>query len=95
MTMQTDDQDHGQAPAVRFGAEWTVTPRVAAGVLGIEQTEVHRLIDRDVLAVQYEGRVRLVELDSLLAYHYHRLPAARPIAHPADLDTDKEHRHDH
>ncbi|MFM9735208.1 hypothetical protein [Streptomyces niveiscabiei] len=82
-----------QVPTVHFGSEWTLTPRVAAGVLGIDQADVLRLIDRGALAVQYEGRVRLVELDSLLAYHYRRpLPVVRPADHPADRDTDKEHR---
>ena len=90
--------DEDQAPdEVTFGAEWTVTPRVAAGVLGVEQRKVLQLVETGVLAVQYEGRTRLIELDSLLAYRRRSMaPSPRPVAHPADLDTDKEHRtHDH
>lgn len=87
-----DDEDQAEGE-VTFGEEWTVTPRVAAGVLGIEQRRVLHLVETGVLAVRYEGRVRLIELDSLLAYRRRRpLPRNRPVTHPADLDTDKEHR---
>jgi hypothetical protein len=89
-------QDHGdqeQPDEVTFGPDWTVTPRVAAGLLGIEHRQVLRLIDHGDLTVQYEGRVRLVELDSIFALRRERpLPRHRPAAHPADTDKDKEHR---
>lgn len=64
-------QDHGdqdEPDEVTFGPDWTVTPRVAASLLGIEHRQVLRLIEHGDLAAQYEGRVRLVELDSLFAY---------------------------
>jgi hypothetical protein len=91
-------QDHGdqdeQPDEVTFGPDWTVTPRVAAGLLGIEHRQVLRLIDQGDLTVQYEGRVRLVELDSIFALRRERPLPGRPAAHTAD--TDKEHRqHDH
>ncbi|MFF3460445.1 hypothetical protein ACFYXH_40445 [Streptomyces sp. NPDC002730] len=73
---------------VTFGPDWTVTPRVAAGLLGIEHREVLRLIEHGDLTVQRENRTRLVELDSLLAYRRRR-PLPRMPA------LDKEHqRHD-
>lgn len=96
--MSTQHGDDDQAlNEVTFGAEWTVTPRVAAGVLGVEQRKVLQLIQTGALTVQYEGRTRLIELDSLFAYRRRNpAPSTRPVAHPADLDTDKEHRtHDH
>ncbi|MEU6284974.1 hypothetical protein [Streptomyces sp. NPDC047028] len=93
-------QDHGdqdeRPDEVTFGPDWTVTPRVAAGLLGIEHRQVLRLIDHGDLTVQYEGRVRLVELDSIFALRRDRPLPRRPAAHPADTDKDKEHRqHDH
>ncbi|WP_326655614.1 hypothetical protein [Streptomyces sp. NBC_01750] len=57
---------------VTFGPDWTVTPRVAAGLLGIEHRDVLRLIEHGDLTVQLENRTRLVELDSLLAYRRQR-----------------------
>jgi len=57
---------------------------------------VLRLIDQGDLTVQYEGRVRLVELDSVFTLRRDRPLPRRPAAHPADTDTDKEHgQHDH
>ncbi|MEU5008479.1 hypothetical protein ACFWW5_21060 [Streptomyces albidoflavus] len=92
-------QDHGdqdeQPDEVTFGPDWTVAPRVAAGLLGVEHCQVLRLIDEGDLTVQYEGRVRLVELDSIFALRRDSpLPRQRPAASPAD--TDKENpQHDH
>ncbi|MEU0743983.1 hypothetical protein [Streptomyces sp. NPDC006134] len=88
-------QHHGdqqQPDEATFGPDWTVTPRVAAGLLGIEHRQVLRLIEHGDLTVQYEGRVRLVELDSIFALRRERPLDRRPAAHPADTDTDKEHR---
>ncbi|MBU3865547.1 helix-turn-helix domain-containing protein [Streptomyces sp. 4503] len=84
------------AQMVTFGPEWTVTPRVAAGLLGIEHRQVVRLIEDGVLPVQHEGRNRLIELDSLFAYRHRKSgPRQHPATHPADPDKDQEHRHDH
>ncbi|ATL88755.1 hypothetical protein [Streptomyces malaysiensis] len=81
--------------AVTFGPEWTVTPRVAAGLLGIEHRQVLQRIEDGVLPVQYEGRNRLIELDSLFAYRRRRFgPRQHPATHPADPDEHQEHRHD-
>lgn len=88
-----DDQD--QPDEVTFGPDLTVTPRVAAGLLGIEHRQVLRLIEHGDLAVQYAGRVRLIELDSIFALRRERPLLPRPAAHPTDFDKDKEHRHDH
>lgn len=89
------DQDR-RDDEVTFGPDWTVTPRVAAGLLGIEPRKVLLLVETGALTVQVEGRARLVELDSLLAYRRRNPLPSRTAAHPADLDTDKEHRtHDH
>lgn len=85
-----NDQD-GPAAAV-FGPDWTVTPRVAVGLLGITQHQVLRLIERGELSAQYEGRVRLVELDSLFTYRRNRPSPFRPAAHS---ETDEERTHDH
>ncbi|MFH8343144.1 helix-turn-helix domain-containing protein [Streptomyces sp. AM6-12] len=90
MSSKRSDQD---PPEVTFGPDWTVTPRVAADFLGVDRKRVHRLIESGVLHVQYEGRVRLVELDSLFAYRRSQPLPQRPAAHP---DTDKEHpQHGH
>ncbi|MEU6055914.1 hypothetical protein ABZ829_36485 [Streptomyces xanthochromogenes] len=84
--------DQDEPDEVTFGPNWTVTPRVAAGLLGVEHRQVLRLIDHGDLTVQYEGRVRLVELDSIFALRRGRPLPHRLAAHPADTDKDKEHR---
>ncbi|MFI1890401.1 helix-turn-helix domain-containing protein [Streptomyces jumonjinensis] len=77
MNPQYQDDDQDDRPVV-FGPEWTITPSVAATVLGIDRRQVLRLIEHGDLAVQYEGRVRLVELDSVLAYlRARRTPPSR------------------
>ncbi|MFI1869714.1 helix-turn-helix domain-containing protein [Streptomyces jumonjinensis] len=75
--MNPQHQNDDQEPVV-FGPEWTITPTVAATILGIDRRQVLRLIEYGELAVQYEGRVRLIELDSVLAYlRARRTPPSR------------------
>lgn len=80
-------------PPVTFGPDWTVTPSVAAGMLGIRRRYVLALIKNGTLTVQREGNVYLVEVDSIFALRRERLLPQRLAAHhPADTDTDREHR---
>ena len=52
-----------------YGPDWFVTPREAAGLLGVDRPQVLRLIEHgDVEAVQHDGRNHFVLLDSLLTY---------------------------
>ncbi|MFG2176942.1 hypothetical protein ACGFMO_37210 [Streptomyces niveus] len=96
MNTQHHGDQNEQPDKVTFGPEWTVTPRVAATLLGVHHDQVLRLIEHGDLTVQYEGRSRLVELNSIFALRRDRPLPRRPAAHPADTDKDKEHRqHDH
>ncbi|WP_018569634.1 hypothetical protein [Streptomyces sp. PsTaAH-124] len=94
MSQQQHRDEHQERDRVTFGPDWTVTPRVAAGVLGVDLGYVHRLIETGVLRVQYEGRVRLVEMDSLLAYRRGRLLSQRLVTRPADTDKELNQRDD-
>lgn len=69
-----------------FGPHWTVTPKVAASLLGLTERRVRHLMEHHDLDVHHEGQYRLIPLDSLFAYR-RRLP-------PRHISPDKENHRD-